>query len=200
MARTTNIWELAGTRTAYPGLTQIGDSCVLASIAGALNYLAGTLLTAEEMVERWQRDGMPQPNFDLVLEYLKPELSTHPITITRYHDQLAPLPSPTVLFEALGNGAVVVPSFQACTLEGEHFVRRRRWHMLSLFNLQDNQCQVWDTNMHPNRETFFRRDDLLNLFAGEFPPIPYFPDETGRRQFLTSHDQHEVLVLSRSPN
>lgn len=190
MSITNDIWTRSGSALQYPGLKQSEDTCVFMSVAGAINFLASTAITEQQILSIWNADGRPQPTFDLALKYLLPEITSNSIHPQRFHDHDAPLPSIDVIFTALDKGAVVIPSFELATGTPDRLARVARWHMLSLFSRRGGQSQVWDTN---NKTGFICDDDVRKLFVSDFPPIPYQPPG-----YLISHDQHEVIIVMRS--
>ena len=192
MENLNDIWTRSGTTVPYPGLVQSEDTCVFVSIAGAINHLVNTTITEQHIKSIWEADGRPQANFGLALKYLSPEMAAHSILVERFHDREEPLPSVDVIFDALNDGAVVIPSFQLATGTPDCLTRVPRWHMLSLFCLQHGQSQVWDTN---DKTGFISESDIRSLFTVNVRPIPYPP-----LGYLVSHDQHEAIIVTRKKN
>src|SRR5438309_1299043 len=107
-----DLWERNGTRKTYPGIVQTDNTCVFASLAGAINYLAGTSISESQLLGRWNANSRPQPHFGLALSYLKSELEAHKIRTTRYHDTENPLPDIEIVRDTLNVGGVIIPSVE----------------------------------------------------------------------------------------
>lgn len=190
MGNINDLWTATGTKIIYPGVVQTDDTCVFVSIAGAINHLAGTGITESDIKTVWEADGRPQPNFGLALKYLDKEIKQHSIHVQRYHDGESRFPSIDEIMQALTVNSVLIPSFELATGNSDSLTRASRWHMLSMFNLQSSQVQVWDTN---NKSGFMAESAIRDLFSTGFAPIPYHP-----LGWLVAHDQHEAIVVSRT--
>lgn len=64
-------WLRPGTPVPFPGVPQsCPDSCVFASIAGAINYLdAAASISESDLLADWQNDGCPPVDFNAPLGY-----------------------------------------------------------------------------------------------------------------------------------
>jgi hypothetical protein len=191
MKKNCDIWSRSGAPLIYPGLHQNGNSCVLVSIGGALNHLAGTNLSENEILDRVRLKGVKEINFQTVLDCVGPELSKNSISVERYHDEENPLQSVDLIIAHIQRGAVLIVSLElAAGQDLSSLTREKQWHMLSVFNLRGDNVQVWDTN---GKEGFFSEAELKEFLVGDTLAIPYLP-----LGYLVSHDQHELLVLSRN--
>jgi hypothetical protein len=182
-----DIWSASGTRIRYPELRQTDNTCVFVSIAGAINYLAGTSITESQIKSIWEADGQPPPHFGLALKYFDPEITQHSLDVQRYHDRDNPIPSVDNIIEDLRTSAVLIPSFELATATARCLKRAALWHMLSIFNLQSSQAQVWDTN---GMSGFITDSAIRALLTDGFDPIPY-----NQLYYLVSHKQHEAIVV-----
>jgi hypothetical protein len=162
---------------AFPALVQTGNTCVFASVAGAISHLTGEPLTAEGLEQDCRAMGGHTADF-------APALRAD-------HDRNNPLPAPEDIGASLQNGSVLILSLETARFDGVQAERTQRYHMLSLFNLANGFVQVWDTN---GRGGFISREHFAELTHGHDIALPY---ETARGNALIAHDQHHCVLLSR---
>jgi hypothetical protein len=187
-----DLWGRTNSRIAYPSLVQTDNTCVFLSIAGAIDYLAGTTISEAPLLNRWNSESRPQPTFDLAIKYTKDELEANRIQTVRYHDTENPLPDIALVRDKLARGGVLIVSVELANADpsGE-FTRLNpaSYHMLSVFNLYEGSAQVWDPN---DKAGFITMDELSSLVCGSGIAITY-----EAQRYLIHHDKHEMLIVTR---
>lgn len=183
----TPFWERPGTQVPYAGLLQTTSTCVLVSIASAVNWLTQCRLTEADVVQRFQATGKSEVNFATVLASVLPDFPN--IEAVEYHDHDNPLPNVDCLLDRVRTAGVMVLSLEAAAPTGVGIRRLSQWHMISVFKSGGADAQVWDTNGYAG---FLTWAEVRELLAGNTLAIPY--PQIG---FLVPHGQHHCLLVAR---
>jgi hypothetical protein len=176
----------------YPGVRQIGDTCVLASMAGALNWIAGTQIDVCDLVADFRRTGGVDNDwrFDNVIPLAQQLAAT--VQFDEYIDGRQPLQDMNAVRAQLRAGSVLILSLRLTELHWNGLVVHRGFHMLSLFDLRDDLVQVWDSN---NLAGFLRIDDVTPLATAD-THFHQYPAHS--HTCLVAHPQHHCLLMSRA--
>jgi hypothetical protein len=176
-----------GTLVPYPGLRQTGNTCVLVSIASAVNWLSQSTLTELEVVRWFQAASKTDVNFATVVSVVLPMFPN--IEAIEYHDNDNPLSDVDGVLGRVQAGGVAILSLEVAGSNGVSIQRHGLWHMISVFKGGGSDAQVWDTN---GFDGFLTWDELRELLTGDELAIPYL---SGR--FLLPHGQHHFLLVTR---
>ncbi len=186
MSAVAPIWTRPGIPVPYPGLLQTAPTCVLVSIASAINWLTHSQLTELDVYRYFQATGHHEPTFATVLDGVRPRFPN--VDATEYHDVEHPMPDVDGLLARVQAGAVLVLSLELASLNGGAVHRLGRYHMISVFNSGGGDAQVWDTNGKPG---FLTWGEVRELLVGDSLAIPYPP-----LGYLVPHPQHHCLLLA----
>lgn len=174
-------------KPSYPGITQTLNTCVLASIGGALNHLAGKQVWTEAtLLAATRARGVSEVTFATVMPVAIPPVAD----MVEYKEHLdedrkEPLPDfLRVLREHVDAGGLAIVSLEFAKREGSEPKRQGGWHMLTLITRTGNIYDVWDSNGYHTRVT---EQELSCL---------QYPD--GGSLFV-EHDKHHALLLWRKP-
>src|SRR5262249_34161092 len=143
-----------GNLTPYPGIRQTRDTCVYASVGGAVNFVMGKSVCSEAGLVKAVDDGGGDASFGWVGKCLSPECDGV-VKSAEFHDRETRLVDYGVVRKALEAGSVLIVSMQLATFDGSTPRLIDDWHMLSLFSPRGNDLQVWDSN---NQSGFLRSD------------------------------------------
>jgi hypothetical protein len=172
---------------AYKGITQVGNTCVLASVAGAVNNALDRQVWAlRDLEAAWQGTcslPLEQINFSNVQPIAAKPVATE-LRLTQYVDTHATISSADYLARidrCIDGGGVAILSFEVWknaplppVLVG--------WHMLSLFSRNGAMYEAWDTI---GRFHTVSAQQLTSAF-------PY-----GQGHELHMHDHHDMLLVER---
>jgi hypothetical protein len=173
-----------GTFIPYPGIRQVGDTCVFANVGGAVNYLSGRKVwTLETLRQAWIGT---QPTFTNVAN-----VAVCPVTeLLDYFEHLdesrmEPISSFLQdLRKHIDRRGIVIVSLELAVSHAQSEMERKgRYHMLTLVARQGDLYQVWDSN---GIEAFVTEQQLTHLD---------YPDGT----LYIEHDRHNALFLFRKP-
>jgi hypothetical protein len=143
--------QLQGSDMDYKGIKQNGEfMCVFASVAGAINSVAGKdVWTQDGLLQKWREQGIPDVklNFSnlhaVALQPVNSQLKSE-----HYVDNSAPMSDEAYLKlikDCVDGGGVAILSLQHADLAGSTLNRKQSWHMLSLFRRKGDDFEAWDT-------------------------------------------------------
>lgn len=177
--------SIFGTRTGpfipYPGVRQIGDTCVFASVAGAVNYLSGQPIWTLESLFRACR--VTQPTFGPVASVAVAPVAER-VEYREHLDESRSEPVGNflqVLRDHVGGGGIAIVSVELAAPDPTGPKRQGRWHMLTLVARQGELYQVWDSM---GIQAFVTEPELTRL------------DYPGGALYV-EHDTHHALLLRR---
>ncbi|MBL9164625.1 MAG: hypothetical protein JNL18_17995 [Planctomycetaceae bacterium] len=137
-------WERRSNLLPYDGLLQgIEDTCVYASIAGAVNYVAGKKVwMTSSLRDEWNRNGPRQPSFGVASIAVTPYASE--IEYIHHHtgDRKIALSIDSIKSVIEEDGLVILSMELGDGLKK----RQTRFHMFTLIARTADGFQVWDTN------------------------------------------------------
>ena len=169
----------------YPGIVQSKkDTCVFASIAGAINYVTSKSNCTEASLHNafpWDDE---QPTFGTVARCVPDSL----IQTQEFHDRDSPLPDFERIVKGLQSGDVVILSLEYANISNGNVERTGVWHMLSVFRNSNGDLQVWDTGNHSG---FFTDDEFKHLVCDDLLAVQYSDTH------LVSHDAHHVFMIRK---
>jgi len=169
----------------YPGIRQTLDTCVLASIGGAVNHLAGKEVWTEDSLFRATRaTGTSGATFGHVVPAALASVAD--VVGAREHldgeERAEPLDGFVRLVrEYVDGGGLAIVSLQLATRSPTGFQRQEAWHMLTLIGREGNLYHIWVSN---GVQTLVTEQELFRL--------PYSPG-----YWLVEHDRHHALLLWR---
>ena len=172
--------QRTGSFIPYPGLRQVGDTCVYASVAGAINHLCSR--------EVWTLSALftkcagRTPDFGVARQAVEPVAGE---VAYRVHSDDARTAPPETWLDLLRNhvdkGGIAIISLEAARRHPPGPQRMGAWHMFTLVARSGDLYQVWDTN---GIHAFVTQPELVKL---EYP--------NGLDYII--HDRQETLLLCR---
>lgn len=177
----------------YPGIRQTGDTCVYASVGGAVNFLMGQAVCSESGLVKAVDDASGDASFGWVVKCLPPECDGV-VKSDEFHDRDNPLTDYAIVSKCVASGGVLIVSLQLVTFDAGGIPSLLGWHMLSLFSPRGNDLQVWDSNNHSG---FLTAEETKEIVTGSRLAIPYGRSRQGHERFLVPHDAHHILLVGR---
>jgi hypothetical protein len=169
----------------YPGIRQTLDTCVLASIGGAVNHLVRKeVWTEESLFKATRATGASGATFGNVVPAALASVAD--VVGAREHldgeERAEPLEDfVRLLRQHVDGGGLAIVSLQLATRSPTGFQRQEAWHMLTLIGREGNLYHIWDSN---DIHTVVTEQELFRL--------PYT-----QGCWLIEHDRHHALLLWR---
>lgn len=139
---TTLFWQRSGNPVQFNGVTQSQpDSCIFASVAGAINHLNGRAVMSErDLLNDHSMDGCPPVSFGRPLKYA---IGRSHVSIEQWErDTASGRPLEQEVDGWLAAGGLVIASLE---IVPSPIPGQQAWHMLTLVAKDATQYQVWDT-------------------------------------------------------